>query len=103
MKIPSSKNFAKNLGIKNYYSSPRHPYANGQIEVTNRSLLKIIKTRLEGVKGAWPKELPNVLWTYKKTTRVLIEETPFRLTIGNEAIIPVEVELTNIQVKTYEK
>ena len=30
--------------------------ANGQTEVTNRSLLKIIKTRLEGARGAWLEE-----------------------------------------------
>jgi len=40
----------------------------------NRSLLKIIKTRLEGAKGAWPEELPNVLWAYKTTTKVLTGE-----------------------------
>ena len=45
------KNFYSELGIKNQYSSPAHPQANGQVEVTNRSLLKIIKTRLEGAKG----------------------------------------------------
>ena len=28
------------LNIKNHYSSPRHPQANGQVEVTNRTLLK---------------------------------------------------------------
>ena len=39
------------LSIKNHYSSPTHPQANGQVEVTNRSLLKIIKTQLEGAKG----------------------------------------------------
>ena len=38
--------FCSQLGIRNYYSSPAHPQANGQVEVTNRSLLKIIKTRL---------------------------------------------------------
>ena len=32
-----------NLGIKNKFSSSGHPQANGQIEVTNRILLKIIK------------------------------------------------------------
>ena len=36
--------FCSKLGIQNHYSSPAHPQANGQIEVTNRSLLKIIKT-----------------------------------------------------------
>ena len=35
--------FCSNLGIKNHFSSPRHPQANGQTEVTNQTLLKIIK------------------------------------------------------------
>ena len=30
-------------------------------------------------------------------------ETPFKLTFGTEAVIPVEVGLTNIQVKAYEE
>ena len=71
--------------------------------MTNRSLLKIIKTRLEGVKGAWPKELPNVLWAYRTTTRVPIGETPFRLTFGIEAVIPMEIGLTKIRVKAYKE
>ena len=47
----SFRDFCSQLGIKNHYSSPAHPQANGQVEVTNRSLLKIIKTWLEGAKG----------------------------------------------------
>ena len=50
----------------------------------------------------WLKELQNVLWAYMTTTRVPIGETLFSLTIGIEAIIPVEVGLTSFQVKTYE-
>ena len=69
--------------------------------MTNRSLLKIIKTRLEVAKGEWPEELQNVLWEYRTTTRVPTGETPFRLTFGTEAVIPVEVGLTCFQVKTY--
>ena len=63
------RDFCSGLGIKNQYSSPRHPQANGQNEVTNRTLLRIIKTKLDEAKGAWPNELPNVLWVYKTTTR----------------------------------
>ena len=48
---PKFQKFCQDLGVKNHYSSPRHPQANGQTEVMNRSLLKIIKTRLEGQKG----------------------------------------------------
>ena len=55
------RDFCSQLGIKNHYSSPAHLQANGQVEVTNRSLLKIIKTRLEGAKAIWSEELPSVL------------------------------------------
>ena len=76
------RSFCSSLGIKNKYSSPGHPQANGQTEVTNRTLLKIIKARLVGTKWTWPKELPRVLWAYKTTARTLIRETPFNLTYG---------------------
>ena len=63
--------------------------------MTNRTLLKIIKTKLDDSKGAWPKELPNVLWAYRTTARTPTGETPFRLTYGTEAVIPVEVGVTS--------
>ena len=65
------------------------------MEVTNRTLLKIIKTKLDDAKGAWPEKLPNVLWAYRTTTRTPTGETPFRLTYGIEAEIPVEVGVTS--------
>ena len=54
----------------------------------------MIKTRLEGAKGLWPEELPNILWAYRTTVRTPTGETPFRLTYGTEAVIPVEIGLT---------
>ena len=50
-----------------------------------------------GVKGAWPKELPSVLWAYRTTTRTPIEETSFNLTYGTEAVIPVEIGATSLR------
>ncbi|XP_030924640.1 uncharacterized protein LOC115951610 [Quercus lobata] len=97
------RSFCSNLGIKNKYSSPRHPQANRQIEVTNRTLLKIIKSRLMGAKGAWPKELPSVLWAYRTTTRTPIGETPFNLTYDTEAVILVEVGLTSLRREFFDK
>ena len=87
----SFRDFCSQLGIKNNYSSLAHPQANGQVEIMNRSLLKIIKTRLEGAKGIWPEELPSILWAYRTTARAPTGETPFRLTYGSEAVIPAEV------------
>ncbi|XP_075664989.1 uncharacterized protein LOC142634574 [Castanea sativa] len=69
--------------------------------MTNRSLLKIIKTQFERAKGAWPEELPNVLWAYRMITRVPTGGIPFKLTFGTKAIILVEVGLMILRVKTY--
>ena len=95
------KDFCSELSIKNHYSSPAHPQANRQVEVTNRTLLKIIKTWLEGAKGIWPNELPSVLWAYRTTIRTPTGEMPFRLAYGTNAVIPVEVGLTSYRVENY--
>ena len=100
------RDFCSNLGIRNQFSSPGHPQANGQAKVTNGTLLKIIKAKLDDTKGAWPEELPNVLWAYRTTARTSMgetptRETPFRLTYGIEAVIPVEVGVTSIRRKVF--
>ena len=65
--------------------------------MTNQTLLKIIKARLDDAKGAWSEELPNVLWAYRTTARTSIGETPFRLTYGTEVVIPIEVGIISIR------
>ena len=95
------RDFCSELGIKNHYSSPAHPQENGQVKVTNRSLLKIIKTWLEGVKGIWSDELPSVLWAYRTIAKTPTGETLFRLAYGSDAIIPTEVGLRSYRVENY--
>ncbi|XP_050262614.1 uncharacterized protein LOC126707068 [Quercus robur] len=97
------RSFCSSLGIKNKYSSPGHPQANGQTKVTNRTLLKIIKFRLVGAKGAWLKELPSVLWAYRMTTRTPTGETPFNLTYNTETVILVEVGLTSLRREFFDE
>ena len=101
----SFRDFYEQFGNKNHYSSPSHPQANGQAKFANRSLLKIIKTRLEGARGAkgvWPEELPGVLWAYRMTVRTPTEETPFKLAYGSEAVIPAEVHMAKHRVMEYQ-
>ena len=97
------REFCSDLGIKNQFSSPGHPQANGQTEVTNRTLLKIIKTKLDEAKGAWPEELPSVMWAYRTTAKTPTGETPFRLIYDTEAVIPVEVGVTSIRRGTFKE
>ncbi|KAL2240234.1 UNVERIFIED_CONTAM: Retrovirus-related Pol polyprotein from transposon [Sesamum indicum] len=83
--------WCKELKIQQNFTAVGNPQANGQAEVTNRTLLQYLKTRLEGVKGAWVEELPGVLWAYRTTPRTATGETPFCLVYGSEAIIPAEI------------
>uniref|UniRef100_A0A2N9HFN3 RNase H type-1 domain-containing protein n=1 Tax=Fagus sylvatica TaxID=28930 RepID=A0A2N9HFN3_FAGSY len=72
-----------------------------KVEITNRTLLKMIKTRLEGAKGLWVEELPSILWVYTTTARTPTKETLFKLTFGTEAIIPVEIGMTGFRTAHY--
>ena len=56
-----------------------------------------------GVKGAWLKELPSVLWAYRTTVRTPTRETPFNLMYGAEAVIPVEIGLTSLKKEFFDE
>nr|GEV99869.1 reverse transcriptase domain-containing protein [Tanacetum cinerariifolium] len=57
----------------------------------NRSLREGIKARLgEGNKN-WVEELPHVLWAHRTMIKSSHGDTPFSLTYGTEAVIPVEI------------
>ena len=92
------KNFCKQLGIKNHYFSPAHPQTNGKVEVTNRSLLKLIKTQLKEAKRIWLDKLPSTLWVYRTTARTPTREIPFRLAFGCEAVILAEVGIASYRI-----
>ncbi|XP_072077899.1 uncharacterized protein [Arachis hypogaea] len=64
---------------------------NGQVEAANKVILLGLKKRLDNKKGAWADELASVLWSYRTTEQSATGETPFRLTYGVDAVIPVEI------------
>ena len=46
-------------------------------------------------------ELPHVLWTYRTTPRKSIEETPFSMTYGVGAVIPLENGFPTMRTSTF--
>ncbi|XP_057756163.1 uncharacterized protein LOC130975374 [Arachis stenosperma] len=83
--------FLSGLGVRQRFSSVEHPQTNGQVESANRVILSGLKKRLDNKKGAWADELAAVLWSYRTTEQSSTKETPFRLTYGVDAVIPVEI------------
>ncbi|XP_027158174.1 uncharacterized protein LOC113780841 [Coffea eugenioides] len=95
------KSWCENLGIKQHFTSVGHPQVNGQAENFNRTLLHGLKTRLHRVGSSWVEELPSVLWSYRTTPRSSMQETPFSLTYGAEAVIPAEILTPNPRLTAY--
>ena len=99
-----SKTFRKyygDFGITNWYSTPAYPQGNGQAEAVNKVIVNGLKKRLDDVKGRWVEELPHVLWTYRTTPRRSTEETPFPMTYGAEAVLPLETSFPTLKSSTF--
>ena len=84
------RSYCGKLGITNRYSTRTYPQGNGQAEVVNKIIVNGLRKRLDDAKGKWMEELPHVLWTYRTTPCKSTGETPFSMTYGAEAIIPLE-------------
>ena len=84
------RKYCGELEITNRYSTSAYPQGNGQTEAVNKVIVSGLKKRLNDAKGKWVEELPHVLWTYRTTPRKSTGETPFSLTYGVEAVIPLE-------------
>ncbi|XP_024046441.1 uncharacterized protein LOC112100831 [Citrus clementina] len=90
----SFRDFCRNLGIELKYCSPAHPQSNGQVEAANKTIKRLLKTRLGAKKCAWVDELSGVLWAYRTTHKIATGETPFALAFRHEAVIPAEIGTT---------
>ena len=93
------KKWCEDSGIKQNFTSVAHPQANGQTEVTNRTIVSGLKTRLETSNHNWVDELQSVLWTYKTTMRTATKDTPFGLVYGTAAVIPIEILIPSLRVQ----
>ena len=83
--------FYVDLGIKSVTTSVEHPQINGQAESANKFILGQLKRRLGSAKGLWAENLPEILWAYRCIPQTTTGETPFNLTYGTDATVPVQV------------
>ncbi|GFZ15785.1 hypothetical protein Acr_25g0001940 [Actinidia rufa] len=95
--------FCSDLAISHHFSSSGHPQANGQVEVTNRTILRNLKARLERSNSEWAEDLPSVLWAYHTTSRIPTGETPYSMVFDTESVIPVEIGMPNFKASNFNK
>ncbi|WVZ14463.1 hypothetical protein V8G54_012029 [Vigna mungo] len=64
---------------------------NEQFEAANKIIVQELKKRLGEAKGGWVDEIDKVLWGYRCSPHSLTRESPFNLTYGTNAMLPVEI------------
>ena len=60
-----------------------------------------LKKKLDDAKRKWVEELSHVIWTYQTTPRRLTGETPFSMTYGAKAVIPLETRFPTLRTSSF--
>ncbi|XP_026450904.1 uncharacterized protein LOC113351047 [Papaver somniferum] len=89
--------------IQSGKSTSLYPQSNGQAEATNKTLVSMLKKKLEGHHKGWCEHIPHVLWSYSHTRRDATGMSPFCLTYGMETVFPTEAILPTTRREAWEK
>ncbi|KAM1401780.1 hypothetical protein ACFX2F_028885 [Malus domestica] len=91
--------FASKYKIKMIQSSPYYPQSNGQAEASNKILVNIIKRMVIDSPEKWHEMLGNTLWAYRTSKRAGTCTTPYALTFGQDAVLPMEINVSSVRIQ----
>ncbi|CAL2267317.1 unnamed protein product [Prunus armeniaca] len=79
-------------------STPYYAQANGQAESSNKVIINIIRKMLEKNPKQWHEKLSETLWAYRTSKREATGMTPYALTYGHDAILPMEIAVQSLRI-----
>ncbi|XP_016168312.1 uncharacterized protein LOC107610832 [Arachis ipaensis] len=82
----------KKYDIIHKVATAYHPQTNGQAEVSNQEIKRILKKVVKPHRKDWSSKLGDALWAYQTAYKTLIGMSPFRLVYGKACHLPMEIE-----------
>ncbi|GJT29254.1 reverse transcriptase domain-containing protein [Tanacetum coccineum] len=79
-------------GVTHRLATAYHPQTSGQVEVSNRSLKRILERTVGENRASWSDKLDDALWAFRTAFKTPIGCTPYQLVYGKSCHLPVELE-----------
>ena len=78
--------------VKHWVTLAYHPQSNGQAEVSNREIKKILEKIANVTRKDWANKIDDSLWAYRTTFKTPLGMSPYRIFYGKACHLPLELE-----------
>ncbi len=96
------ENLLAHFVMKHRFTTMYKLNTNGLVERTNRTLCSMLAKEAEVNVNIcdWDLKIHHVVWVYNTTYKTVTGYSPFRLTYGMEALLPIELEIMTLRTAT---